>query len=82
MPLADYISHDGGMSSATILNFEKNEPASLEGMNPLVYFYSQNGEWLQRDIPIQIIQFKIGKDPYKCEVQLDHPDADKVQVVL
>ena len=82
MPLADYISNSGGMSSATILNFEKKDPTPIEGINPLNYFYSQNGQWIQREIPVQILQFKIGKDPYKCEVQIDHPEVDKVQVVL
>ncbi len=82
MPFADYISSDGEMSSATILNFEKTGPTTIEGINPLVYFYSQNGEWQQREIPVQILQFKMGTDPYKCEVHLDNPKADKVQIVL
>ena len=82
MPLADYISNSGRMSSATILNFEKGDSAPMKGMKPLNYFYSQNGHWVQREIPLQILQFRIGEDPYKCEVQLDHPDMDKVQVVL
>jgi hypothetical protein len=82
MPLADYISSDGSLSSATILNFEKKGPTPLEGIIPLTYYYSVNDQWVVRSIPAQILQFKMGKDPYSCEINLDYPDADKVQVVM
>jgi len=82
MPLADYISSDGSSSSATILNFEKKDPPPLDEIIPLTYYYSVNNQWVVRSIPAQILQFKIGKDPHFCEIQLDYPDADKVQVVM
>ena len=82
MPLADYISTNGALSSATRLNLEKKPPLSLEDIIPLTYYYSVNDQWIERSIPQQILQFKIGKDPHLCEIQLDYPEADKVQIVM
>jgi len=82
MPLADYISSGSTLSSATSLNLEKKPPPSLEDIIPLTYYYSVNDQWIERSIPLQILQFKIGKDPHLCEIQLDYPEADKVQIVM
>jgi hypothetical protein len=81
MPLVDYNSNNGNFHDETNLNFEK-KTTGTHAVKPLLYYYSINGRWEQRELPIEILQMQIGTNPYECEIQLENPEADKVQVKI
>ena len=82
MQMANYTSSNGSSSDDTILNFEKSMKGPVPASSPLIYYYTVNKSWERREIPVEILQFKIGNNPYECEVQIENPEVDKVQIVI
>lgn len=82
MPLVDYMSNRGNFQDETNLNFEKNAVSKHKSLKPLLYYYNVNGRWEQRELPLEILQMQIGSNPFECEIQLENPDVDKIQVKI
>ena len=82
MQLVDYISHTGDGVEDTVLT-HGDSALNTDGAIPtLMYYYYHNGEWLQRDLPPEIAEMRVGASSEKCEVTIEDPDADPVQLVV
>ncbi len=81
MQLADYVSHTMVGIEETDLTYENSLAEAGKTIPTLIYFYHHNGEWLQRELPPEIAEMRIGASSEKCEVTIEGSDADPVQLV-
>ena len=82
MQLLDYVSHGGLAIEETELNPSGRPSALSESIPALVYYYWCDGTWANRELPIEVFEMRVGASSKKCEVKIDHPDSDPIQVVV
>jgi len=82
MQLLDYVSHGGLAIEETELNPNGRPSALSETIPSLVYYYWRDGAWINRELPIEVFEMRVGTSSKKCEVKIEHPDAEPIQAVV
>ena len=82
MTLAQYTISDENATIDTSLNYEKIKTASQAVFKPLNYYMASSGQWLQSELPGEILEMRIGQDPQECRLIINSEGVDKVQLVL
>ena len=82
MTLHQYTVNNDFATSDTSLNFEKTETGSHALIKPLNYYMASNGQWVQGELPGEILEMRIGQNPQECRLVMNGEGIDKVQLVL
>jgi hypothetical protein len=82
MNTATAMYREVGNNETEILYYKNFEKIPADEVKPLKYLYSVSGQWGSAELPLHQSRMRLGKNPYECEVKLNHTDADDVHIIL